>query len=90
MGEVLCVFGTMGPHIYSWDCCALVVRTSIRLPSGSLSPLEEEGLLFTRYILVDTSGVMPGESTSVLAKETPPSFVAVVFLELQQKAWGSS
>ena len=68
-GEVLCAFGTMGPHIYSWDCCALVVRTSIRLPSGSLSPLEEEGLLFTRYILGDTSRVGPGKSASVLAKE---------------------
>ena len=43
------------PHLYSWDCCFLVVRASTRLPSGSLSPLEAEGLLSRCDILGETS-----------------------------------
>ena len=56
-------------HSYSWDCCSLVVRASTRLPSGSLSPLEAESLLSRCNILVNTSLVVPGESTSALDRE---------------------
>ena len=57
------------PHFNSWDCCSLVVRASTRLPSGSLFPLEAEGLLFKCDSLGDTTLVVPGASASVLARE---------------------
>ena len=57
------------PHFNSWDRCSLVVRVSTRLPSGSSSPLEAEGLLSRCVIHGDNSLVVPGESTSVLARE---------------------
>lgn len=55
------------PNFYSWDSCSLVVRVCTRLPSGSSSPLEAQGLLSRSDILGDTSLVVPGKSTSVLA-----------------------
>ena len=57
------------PQFYLWDCCSLVVRASTRLPSGSLSPLEAEGLLSRCDILGDTTLVVPGAFASVLARE---------------------
>ena len=45
------------------------MRASTRLPLGSLSPLEAEGLLSQCDILGDTTLVVPGESASVLAGE---------------------
>ena len=63
------LFALWVPHFNSWDCCSLVVRACTRLPSGSLSPLEAEGLLSRCDILGDTTLVVPGESASVLARE---------------------
>ena len=57
------------PNFYSWGSCCLVVRVCNRLPSGRLSPLEAQGLLSRSDILGDTSLVVPGDSTSVLARE---------------------
>ena len=57
------------PHFYSWDCCSLVVRAYTQLLSGSLSPLEAEGLPSECDILGDTTLVVPGESGSVFAGE---------------------
>ena len=62
------LFALWVPHFNSWDRCSLVVRVSTRLPSGSSSPLEAEGLLSRCDVLGDTSLVMPGESASVLAR----------------------
>ena len=45
------------------------MRASTRLPLGSSSPLEAEGLLSQCDILGDTTLVVPGESASVLAWE---------------------
>jgi hypothetical protein len=61
------LFALWVPHFNSWDRCSLVVRVSTRLPSGSSSPLEAQGLLSRSDILGDTSLVVPGKSTSVLA-----------------------
>ena len=61
------------PHFNSWDCCSLVVRASTRLPSGSPSPLEAEGLPSRCDVLGNTSRVVPGEFTSVLTRS--PSII---------------
>ena len=60
------LFALWVPQFNSRDC-SLVVRVSTQLPSGSSSPLEAEGLLSRCDVLGDTSLVVPGESTSVLA-----------------------
>ena len=61
------------PHFNSWDRCSLAVRASTRLPSGSSSPWEADDLLSRCEVLGDTSRVVPGESTSVLARS--PSII---------------
>ena len=82
------------PHFYSWDCCSLVVRAYTQLLSGSLSPLEAEGLLCRCDILGDTSQVVPGESASVLAREPLRHFDQCALFLLQPRApvklqWGT-
>ena len=74
------------------------MRASARLPLGSLSPLEAEGLPSQYDILRDTTLVVPGESASVFAGESLCHLVHwPLFLcqprdpvKFQQGTWGAS
>ena len=68
------------------DCFSLVVRASTRLTSGSSSLFVEEGLLSRCDVLGASTLIVPGKSTSVLAKEPLHHFVYWRLFLLQASA----